>query len=61
MASIQVTLKKSPIGRPQTQRRTLEALGLRKLNRSVVVADNPSNRGQIAKVSHLVVTEPVEG
>jgi large subunit ribosomal protein L30 len=37
-----------------TQRATVEALGLRKTNSEVVVADNPANRGQILKVQHLV-------
>jgi len=49
-----VTLVKSPIGCTQSQRRTIEALGLRKRQHSVEVADNPANRGQILKVQHLV-------
>ncbi len=55
---LQVTLKKSPIGRPEPQRLTVQALGLRKLNQSVEHEDNPAIRGMINKVAHLVeVTE----
>ncbi len=60
MAKLNITLVKSPIGRTATQRRTLEALGLRKLNRTVTMPDTPSTRGQIDKVSHLVVCEPAD-
>ena len=41
------------IGRPETQRKTVEALGLKKTNSSVVLEDNDANRGQIAKVKSL--------
>ena len=53
-SKIEITLKKSPIGRTQTQRRTLEALGLRKLNQTIVHNDSPGLRGQVAKVAHLI-------
>lgn len=56
--TIQVTLKKSVIGSNPTQRKTVEALGLRKLNQTVEHQDNAAVRGMINKVSHLVaVTE----
>lgn len=58
-STIKVTLVRSPIKRPETQRRVLEALGLRKLHHSVVVPDRPSVRGMIYKVSHLVRVERV--
>jgi large subunit ribosomal protein L30 len=51
---LEITLKRSVIGRPQDQRKTVEALGLRKTNNSVVKEDNPAMRGMIKKVSHLV-------
>lgn len=51
---IQVTLKRSLIGRPETQRIVVKTLGLRKLNQTVIHNDNPSIRGMINKVSHLV-------
>ncbi|MCE3009317.1 MAG: 50S ribosomal protein L30 [Pseudobdellovibrionaceae bacterium] len=49
-----VTLVKSPIGCTQSQRRTIEALGLKKRHHSVTLADNPANRGQVMKIQHLV-------
>ncbi|EUJ40812.1 50S ribosomal protein L30 [Brochothrix campestris] len=53
-----VTLKRSLIGRPQDQRNTVYALGLRKTNGTVEKNDTPAIRGMINKVSHLVeVTE----
>ncbi|HBK33051.1 MAG TPA: 50S ribosomal protein L30, partial [Porphyromonadaceae bacterium] len=45
---------KSRIGAPKDQKRTLDALGLRKLNRVVEHEDTPSIRGLIRKVHHLV-------
>lgn len=57
MAKLNVTLKRSAIGTTQTQRRTLEALGLKKIRQTVTLPDTPSTRGQIAKVAHLVVSE----
>ncbi len=59
MAKVKVTLKKSGIGRLGTQKATLKALGLRKLQQSVVHNDSPGLRGQIAKVAHLVTYEEV--
>ncbi len=60
MSKIRVTLKKSPIGYSRRQRRTLEGLGLRRLNRSRVFQDNPAIRGMIQKVSHLVEVEELK-
>ncbi|HCT0458851.1 TPA: 50S ribosomal protein L30 [Staphylococcus pseudintermedius] len=57
MAKLQITLTKSVIGRPETQRKTVKALGLGKVNSSVTVEDNEAIRGQINKVSHLVSVE----
>lgn len=57
MAKLQITLTRSVIGRPETQRKTVEALGLKKTNSSVVVEDNPAIRGQINKVKHLLTVE----
>ncbi|MGD9678281.1 MAG: 50S ribosomal protein L30 [Vulcanibacillus sp.] len=57
---IQVTLKRSLIGRPETQRITVKTLGLRKLNHTVVHNDNPAIRGMINKVSHLVEVSEVK-
>jgi large subunit ribosomal protein L30 len=52
-----ITLTRSLIGRPQDQRDTVQALGLRKLNQTVEQADNAAIRGMINKVSHLVTVE----
>lgn len=52
--SFVVTLKKSKIGCTPTQVKTIEALGLRKLNQVVTMTDNAANRGQLMKVQHLV-------
>ncbi|WP_419791216.1 50S ribosomal protein L30 [Staphylococcus chromogenes] len=57
MAKIQITLTRSVIGRPETQRKTVEALGLKKMHSSVIFEDNDAIRGQINKVSHLVTVE----
>lgn len=56
---LQITLKRSVIGRPQDQRTTVQTLGLRKLHQSVVHEDNAAIRGMINKVSHLVLVEEV--
>lgn len=54
MATIKVKQVKSRINSPIDQKRTLDALKLRKLNRVVELPDNPAVRGMIAKVKHLV-------
>ncbi|MCM3741029.1 50S ribosomal protein L30 [Oceanobacillus luteolus] len=51
---LEITLKRSVIGGTQVQRKTVEALGLKKIRQSVVLEDTPSVRGMINKVSHLV-------
>ena len=57
MARLQVTLVKSGIGYGEDQKRTLKALGLRRLNQSVTHNDSASIRGMITKVRHLVKVE----
>ena len=54
MATIKIKQTKSRIGAPAVQRRTLDSLGLRKLNHVVEHEDTPSLRGMIRKVQHLV-------
>jgi len=56
-SKIKITLTKSGIGFPKNQKNTLRALGLRKLNGSVVHEDTPSIRGMLYKVRHLVTIE----
>jgi large subunit ribosomal protein L30 len=46
---------KSRIGAPKDQKRTLDTLGLRKINQVVEVEDTPSTRGMVQKLHHLVV------
>ena len=59
MADLKITLVKSTIGAKPKQKLNVEALGLGKLNSSVVQKDNPAIRGMINKVSHLVKVEEV--
>ena len=59
MAKVKVTLKRSLIGRPETQRKTVRALGLRKINSVVELPDNPAIRGQLHKVEHLISVEKI--
>jgi large subunit ribosomal protein L30 len=54
---LRVTLRRSPIGSPERQKRTLRALGLRRPNSTAVHEDTPSIRGMIGKVMHLVEVE----
>lgn len=54
---LKVTLIRSPIGRPQTQKATIRGLGLRNLNRPLILEDTPAIRGMIRKVQHLVKVE----
>ena len=57
MTKLCITLVKSGIGYAQDQRRTLTALGFKRLNQSVVLEDSPAVRGMILKVRHLVKVE----
>jgi large subunit ribosomal protein L30 len=54
---ITVTWKKSGIGYPRDQRRTIASLGLRRLNQAVEHDDTPVIRGMVNKVRHLVQVE----
>ena len=57
MAKLRVTLIKSGIGYAQDQRKTLKALGLNRLHKSIVHNDNSSVRGMLDKVRHLIRVE----
>ena len=57
MANLKVTLVKSTIGAVPKHRKTVEALGLKKLNKTVVLPDNAATRGQIQQIRHLVKVE----
>ena len=54
MSTIKIKQVKSRIGAPKDQKKTLDALGLRKLNRIVEHKNNPAILGMVAKVHHLV-------
>ena len=54
MATIKIKQTKSRIGAPKDQKRTLDALGLTKMNRVVEKEDSPAIQGMIRKVRHLV-------
>ena len=60
MSKLRITWIKSAIGYSKRQKATIEALGLHRLNQSVVLPDNPAIRGMIAKVAHLVRVEEIE-
>ncbi len=57
MKKIKITQVKSVIDRPERQKRTMEALGLRKLNSSVEVKATAQILGMVRKVTHLVKVE----
>ena len=54
---LKVTLVKSTIGCLDKQKKTVQALGLKKIRSSVVVSDTPAMRGMIFVVKHLVTVE----
>lgn len=56
---LKITLVKSPIGAIPKHRATVEALGLKKLNKSVELPDNDAVRGMIWHVKHLVKVEEI--
>jgi len=57
--ALKITLVRSPIGYSKRQKRTVEALGLRRLHQSVLKPDNPAIRGMVRTISHLVTVEEV--
>jgi large subunit ribosomal protein L30 len=59
MAKLRVTQRRSVIDRPRDQKATIRALGLHRMNDSVVKDDRPEIRGMIEKVRHLVEVEEV--
>ena len=56
---LEITLKRSIIGTKESQRNTIQTLGLKKVRQSVVCDDTPVVRGMINKVSHLVTVKEV--
>jgi large subunit ribosomal protein L30 len=60
MKKLKITQVNSAIDRKENQKRTIAALGLGKLHRTVIHNDTPQIRGMIKTVEHLVVFEEVE-
>ncbi|BAU26087.1 LSU ribosomal protein L30P [Aneurinibacillus soli] len=60
MAKLQITLKRSLIGRTENQKATVAALGLRKIHQTVVKEDNAAMRGMVEKVKHMVEVKEIE-
>ena len=56
---LKITLVKSTIGAVPKHKKTAQAMGLRKLNKSIVLPDNAATRGQIQQIQHLVKVEEV--
>ncbi|MCH7783828.1 MAG: 50S ribosomal protein L30 [Bacteroidetes bacterium] len=59
MSKIRITKVRSEINRPKNQKRTLKALGLRKMGQVVEHEDTPNILGMINKVKHLVSVETI--
>ncbi len=60
MDKLRITQIRSSIGRPKRQKRTLEALGLRRMNQSNEVEVSPQIKGMIDKVKHLLKVEEIK-
>lgn len=60
MAKIRITQIKSKIGSEKRQKRTLEALGLKKMHQHVEMEDTPQILGMVKKVNHLVKVEKLK-
>ncbi|MGD2146466.1 MAG: 50S ribosomal protein L30 [Anaerolineae bacterium] len=58
---LRITLSKSPIGYPLKQKRTVRALGLRKMHQTVELSNTATIRGMVEKVRHLVTVEEIDG
>jgi large subunit ribosomal protein L30 len=54
---IKITLVRSHIGKPASQRAVLNGMGLNRLNKTVVLKDTPEIRGMIGKVAHMLKIE----
>lgn len=57
---LKITQVKSVIGYKVDQKRTVEALGLRRIRHSVIKTDTPQIRGMVKKVTHLVTVEEID-
>jgi large subunit ribosomal protein L30 len=59
VAEIKITLVKSTIGAIPKHKKTVQALGLRKVNSSVIQQDNEAIRGMVRQITHLVKVEEI--
>ena len=59
MAKVKITQTRSKIGSTQRQKKTLEALGLKKLNQTIEIEGSPQIIGMVNKVKHLLKVEEV--
>ena len=57
---LKITLVKSPIGAVPKHKATVQSMGLRKLNKTIVLPDNAATRGQIQQIRHLIKVEEVQ-
>lgn len=57
MAKVRITQVKSKIGQPESQKKILAALGLRKMHQTVEHEDSPNIMGMVSKLKHLVKVE----
>lgn len=57
---LEITWKKSSIATPKDQKATVEALGLHKLNQTVIHDDNSVIRGMIRKITHLLEVQEID-
>lgn len=60
MGKLKITQVRSTIKREESQKRTIRALGLRKLHQTVIQPDNPQIRGMVFKVKHLIQVEEIQ-
>jgi large subunit ribosomal protein L30 len=60
MGKLKITQIRSTIRRQENQKRTIQALGLRRLHQTVILPDNPQIRGMVFKVKHLIQVEEVK-
>jgi large subunit ribosomal protein L30 len=59
MSKLRITYRKSVIGYNRSQKQTIYALGLRRINQTVIKPDNPAIRGMVFRVRHLIEVEEV--
>lgn len=59
MSKLKITQVKSGIDRPERQKKTLRALGIRKLNHSIEKENTPQIQGMVRQVNHLIKVENI--